>query len=107
MGDLIRTVLGSAGIVTLLIASVGGVVKLYQSRSSNRRLDERDANEQLGEFRAAAEAHILGYDVPMRERVIQHEALINQLRQGQGKEPIPFPPLPQAAPLFPRRPDKD
>jgi hypothetical protein len=54
-------------------------------------------------MRAAAETHLLEYDVPMRERVMQHEALINQLRLSNNQEPVAFPPIPIATPLFPRR----
>lgn len=101
--DLVKIVLGNATITAGMIAGIAAVWRVRKDKRNNIRIDERDANEQLTEMRAAAEQHLLEYDVPMRERMVQHEALINQQRLESGKEPVVFPPLPTPTPLFPRK----
>lgn len=102
MWDLVKQVLSPAVVSVVVVAFISAIKSIRQDKLKNRRIDQRDAETKLDAFQAAAETHILEYDVPMRERVMQHEALINQLLLGQGKEPAVFSPLPKATPLFPK-----
>lgn len=112
-GELVKQILSSSVVAATIVAIFGGAWKIIQDRRSNRHVDDRDATDRLSDFQAAAEDHILNYDVPMREcsvqlrdRSMQHEALINQLRMEAGHDPIAFPPLPglpDPVPLYTRR----
>ena len=102
-GELVKQIMGSTLVTTMIIAMFSGAWKIVQDKRANRRIDDRDTAEELGDMRAAAEAHILGFDVPMQEGVMQLRAVVNQMRMEQGKEPIAFPPLPSPVPLFPKR----
>lgn len=101
MTEVLKQLLQPAVVSAVMAAIITGGWKIYQDKRNNRRIDDRDANDRIADFQAAAEDHIINYDVPMRERVMQHEALINQLRMTNNQEPVAFPPLPEAAPLFP------
>lgn len=102
MTELLKSVLGSSALVGLLVAAVAGVVKITQQRSANRRTDEQDDALTASQFRAAAEAHVLDYDVPMRQAVLELRAEVNTERMARGEEPRVWEPLPKPLPLFPR-----
>lgn len=101
--ELLKQILGSTVVTAMMLAAIGGVRAIVQDKRRDRRINEQDASDQLSEMRAAAEAHILGFDVPVQEGMMQLRAVVNQMRLEQGKEPIAFPPLPSPMPLFPRR----
>jgi hypothetical protein len=103
MGELLKQALSSSVIAAMIVSMGAGTWKIIQDKRRNNQIEERGANDQLSEMRAAAETHLLEYDVPMRERVMQHEALINQLLLSNNQKPAEFPPIPIATPLFPRR----
>jgi hypothetical protein len=112
MWDVIKQIISPAVVTVVVTALIAMAQSIRKDKMKNRHIDHRDAETRLGAaetnldaFRAVAETHILEYDVPMRERVMQHEALINQLMLGQGKQPAVFPPLPKATPLFPKTKD--
>jgi hypothetical protein len=100
--DLVKTILGSSAVVGLLTAMVAGALKIYNNRFQAQREDNRYEVTWAADYRAAAEAH-LSWDQEMRVRAMQHEPLINELRAKLGLDPVIFPPIPPAPPLFPRR----
>jgi hypothetical protein len=102
-GELVKQILSSSVVAAMIVSMIGGGWKIVQDKRRNARIDDRDVGDRLNDMLAAAEDHIVNYDVPMRERVMQHEALINQLRMSNNQAPVAFPPMPEAAPLFPRR----
>lgn len=102
MGELVKTIIGSSAVVTLLLAIVGGVVKLVSQRSVNRREDDRDDAVTVGQMRAQAEAHVLGFDVPLVQAVLELRAEANAERIARGEPPRQWEPLPDSFPLFPK-----
>lgn len=104
--DLVKQILSNATVTAMILAAIGGSWKVIKDKMLNRRIDDRDAIDKLADFQAAAEDHILNYDVPIVQRLMQHEALINQERIAAGREPVVFAPLPKPVPLY-TRPRKD
>jgi hypothetical protein len=101
--DIIKAALGSTALLGLIAAVIAGVFKLTQQRASNRRSDEQDDALTASQFRAAAEAHVLDYDVPMRQAVLELRAEVNRERQARGQDVREWEPLPKPLPLFPGR----
>lgn len=109
--ELVKTLLGSGAVTIILVALMQAGLKLYENRKSLRAAkvlkdsDSADAkairdSDWNALFRHAAEKH-LPWDLALQGRVAQLESLVNELRRKSGEEPIPFPPLPPAPPLFP------
>lgn len=98
--ELLKTIFGSAGIVTLLIGAVGGAVKLYQNRVQARREDDADAANWNADYRAYAEKH-LPWDQEMRQHVLSLQLVVSDLQRKLNMPVTDWPKIEQAPPLFP------
>jgi hypothetical protein len=101
----VQQILGSTLVTTIILSIGAGAWKIARDKRKNRHIDDRDTLTELRDMRAAAEQHILGFDLPLSEAVLQLRAKINQLEVGQNMPPTVFPPLPSPIPLFKHKGD--
>lgn len=105
MDELWKTILGSSGIATVVVTLLTLGTKLWQNRRVGLRAEDLDDAEWNAAYKAGAEAHVLGYDLPMRQAVMDMQHDINNLLVQSGQERKQFPPIPDPReyPLFPKR----
>lgn len=100
--------LGVPTIITSVVLGAGKFLETWRSRKS-ALTDRQEAREETEENRQTRwnmtvrqniEKHV-PWDAKVGAKVTMHEALINQLREHAGLEPIDFETLPEPPPLFP------
>ena len=107
--ELLKTVLGSSGITILVGTLITLAAQLWKNHKEGSRAEDLDDAEWNAAYKAAAEAHVLGYDVPVYHALKEMQHDINTVRLQAGLEPKVFSevPNPREYPLFPTRGSKD
>lgn len=103
--ELLKTVLGSSGITILVGTVITLAAQLWKNHKEGSRAEDLDDAEWNAAFKAGAERHVLGYDVPMHHAMLDLQYEINKVRSQIGEEPKQFAALPDPRdfPLFPSR----
>lgn len=103
-GDLVKTILGSGGITVVVVALLTLGAKLWENYKTGTRAEDMDDASWNSAFKSGAERHVLGYDVPVHQAVLELQSEINKLRFQTGEQPKDFARLPDPRdfPLFPR-----
>lgn len=107
--ELVKTLLGSSALATVFVTLITLGAKLYQNRKVGNRAEDMDDATWNTAFKAGAERHVLGYDVPVHHAVLDLQHEVNKLRQQNGDEAKQFIELPDPRdyPLFPNRGGSD
>lgn len=103
--ELWKTILGSSGITAVIVTFLTLGVKLWENRTAGTRAEDMDDSQWNAAYKSGAERHVLGYDVPIRQALLDLQGDVNKLRTEMGHDSKQFPELPNPRdfPLFPNR----